>query len=110
MLLRASAPGVETARLEPGVNLLWGDRTIVPAAASYALFGLRSPLLPSNGVVEVEVVGALDGRRYALRRALDVPEHWQVIDVETGWLAANTSETEDWLRRNLEVADELSLQ
>ncbi|HLG71493.1 MAG TPA: hypothetical protein VK009_13785 [Chloroflexota bacterium] len=109
MLRRVAVPGAERLQLTPGVFGLWGARAVIPAALGYAVFDVPSPFLPSAGSVEVELSGPLDGRPYLLRRALDVPEHWQVVDVETGWLATGTADTPEWLRANLEIADGLSL-
>jgi DNA repair exonuclease SbcCD ATPase subunit len=106
-----------SVRLPDADALAWRARTSyldpvgpVRACLGYALFDARSHLLPRSGAVEVEVRGPLDGRTYRLRRALDVPEHWQVFDVETGWLAAaGGQDTERWLRANLDVPEELAL-
>ncbi|MBV8086864.1 MAG: hypothetical protein JO247_18820 [Chloroflexi bacterium] len=106
-----------SVRLPDADALAWRARTSyldpvgpVRACLGYALFDARSHLLPRSGAVEVDVRGPLDGRTYRLRRALDVPEHWQVFDLETGWLAAaGNQDTERWLRANLDVPEELAL-
>jgi len=110
MLLSVAIPGEQPVGLCRGFDTLRTEHALVPPAVGFGLFDTPSHLLPREGSVDVEILGALDGRRYTVRRALDVPEHWIVMDGETGWLAAaGLVDTPRWLRENLAIAHELPL-
>jgi len=107
MLLSVATPDVPPVALSGGFMLLRREHALVPAAVGWGLFDTPSHLLPATGQVEIEIAVTLDGRRYAVRRALEVLDHWQVIDAETGWLAAaGPVDVPHWLRENLDIAEE----
>ncbi|HLY66776.1 MAG TPA: hypothetical protein VKU60_14680, partial [Chloroflexota bacterium] len=113
MLLSVAAPDRALA-LSPGVSLLDPeDATLVHPAVGFALFDVpptSATVLPKTGQIEVRLRSPLDGRRYSVRRALDVLEHWQVFDDETGWpAAAGAVDVERWLRSSFAIPDEQPL-
>ncbi|MFI5268231.1 MAG: hypothetical protein ACHQ7M_12725, partial [Chloroflexota bacterium] len=110
MLLSVTTPDTSAVSLSSGFMFLRKEHALVPAAVGWGLFDTPSYQLPRAGQLEIEIAAPLDGRRYAVRRALDVPDHWQVVDGETGWLAAaGPVDVPRWLGENLDVADEASL-
>jgi len=110
VLLSVMVPGGSLQRLKRGFARLSTDQTQVPAAVGFALFDAPSHLLPRSGLVEVRLVSPLDGRPYALKRAIDVAEHWQAEDLETGWLAASgATDTAHWVHQHLDVPVDLPL-
>ena len=111
MLLSVSTPDAPAQAAPRGFTLLRRDQALLAPAAGWALFDAPAHVLPASGQVEVELLGGLDGRRYAVRRALDVADHWQVLDVESGWLAASGPvDVPRWLRQNLGAPDGVPLR
>lgn len=111
MLHSVTVPGAEQIDFGHGLINLWPGREGIPTALAFAVFDRTSRRLPPSGFVEVELDGPLDGRRYIARRALDMPDHWQVADVESGWLAArNAGETRQWLGGAFQLSEEVSLE
>ena len=111
MLLSVALPDAPLVALTGGFMQLRREHALVPAAVGWCLFDTPSHLLPAAGQLEVELAATLDGRRYTVRRSLDVADHWQVIDVETGWLAAaGPVEVPHWLRVNLDITEEVPLR
>jgi chromosome segregation ATPase len=110
MLLSVSTPNAAPVALEPGVATLWNEHALVPAAVGFGLFDSPSHQLPNKGTVEVDILSPLDGRAYGVRRSLEVPDHWQVFDRETGWLTAGGAvDTVRWLRGSLDIPEDLPL-
>ncbi|MBV9120277.1 MAG: hypothetical protein JOZ39_06175 [Chloroflexi bacterium] len=111
MLHSVELPGLPPIYMAGGAVSLEGTLgRQVAAAVGYALFDAGSGVLGRSGEVAVDWTAPLDGRRYIVRRAVDVPEHWQVQDAETGWTAASGSiECGRWQRRILSVPEEWSL-
>ena len=77
MLLSVTIPGGKPVPLKHGLTSLWGGQAIVPTAVGFGVFDTPASTLPASGLVEIELVAPLDGRRYVVKRALDVPEHWR---------------------------------
>src|SRR5581483_5442972 len=96
--------------LADGVSLLPAGERELLAAVGYALFDVPSRGLGSAGQVEIEFESPLDRRPYVAQRAVDVAQHWQIVDPETGWQAAFGPEDAGlWLRRHFQVDDDVSL-
>jgi chromosome segregation ATPase len=111
VLLSVATPETAAQAVPRGFALLRQDQALLAPAAGWALFDAPAHSLPAAGQVEVELLAGLDGRRYAVRRALDVADHWQVLDVESGWLAAaGPVDVPRWLRENLSVPDGMPLR
>jgi DNA repair exonuclease SbcCD ATPase subunit len=110
MLHSVSWPDGPLVVLGRGCTVLGPELAPLPAALGFGLLDAPSRLLPRSGQVEVQLASPLDGRPYAVSRALDVPEHWQIHDRETGWVAASGSmDVQRWLRSNLDLPDDLAL-
>ncbi len=108
MLRSFTLPDAAPVALPSGLASLWTEQALAPAAAGFALFDAPARGLARGGLVEVELISPLDGRSYAARRSLEVPDHWHIVDRESGWLAASGStDAEHWIRQHLDIPDDL---
>jgi DNA repair exonuclease SbcCD ATPase subunit len=110
VLRSVTAPGAQPVTLTSGFTALRDGAVLLLESIGFALFDAPSRVLPTSGMVEAELAGALDGRLYRVRRSLDAANQWQVMDCQSGWLAASgAADVQHWLRSNFDIPEDQPL-